>query len=45
MKYIEIKKFAEINLNDPFFDSLKRDYSDFPKWFKRKERKVQKLLF
>ena len=36
MKYIEIKKFADIDLNDPFFDSLKKDYTNFSEWFNRK---------
>lgn len=37
-----LKKFSEINLGDPFFDSLKRDYppgghcTDFVTWFKKK---------
>ncbi len=37
-----IKKFADINLKDPFFDSLKEDYpgtatsSGFEQWFKKK---------
>jgi len=30
------KLFKEINLNDPFFDSLKKDYVEFEDWFKRK---------
>lgn len=30
------KLFKEINLNDPFFDSLKNDYVEFEDWFKRK---------
>ncbi|WP_187647749.1 N-acetyltransferase [Nitrosophilus labii] len=44
MKYIEVKKFSEIDLNDPFFDSLKRDYSDFPEWFKRKAKEGAKAF-
>ena len=32
---IRLKKFSEININDPFFDSLKEDY-DFEEWFKKK---------
>ncbi len=27
------RKFGEINLMDPFFDSLRTDYSGFDKWF------------
>lgn len=29
-------KFGKINLNDIFFDSLKEDYIEFDKWFKKK---------
>ena len=32
----EWHKFSEVNLEDPFFDSLKADYEEFPDWFKRK---------
>lgn len=31
-----VKRFAELDLSDPFFDSLKGDYSEFPQWFARK---------
>lgn len=30
------QKFGKINLNDPFFDSLKEDYQGFDKWFVKK---------
>lgn len=30
------KKFSEIDLSDPFFDSLKGDYIEFPVWFAKK---------
>lgn len=33
---IQIKRFSEINLDDPFFDSLKADYPEFTIWFKSK---------
>lgn len=29
------KKFAECNLNDSFFDSLREDYEGFDEWFRR----------
>lgn len=29
-------RFADCNPNDPFFDSLKGDYSDFTSWFEKK---------
>lgn len=32
------KKFMDINLNDAFFDSLKNDYPEFPKWFEKKQK-------
>lgn len=28
--------FANVNINDPFFDSLKEDYPAFEKWFNKK---------
>lgn len=34
---LENKYFKDINLNDPFFDSLKRDYETFENWFLKKE--------
>lgn len=33
---ISLKRFNEINLDDPFFDSLKRDYNGFEDWFRNK---------
>ncbi|MGY6217842.1 hypothetical protein ACW73L_22025 [Methylolobus aquaticus] len=30
------KQFADIDLADPFFDSLKQDYAEFEQWFARK---------
>lgn len=29
-------KFGEVDLSDPFFDSLKRQYQEFSDWFERK---------
>ncbi|RED52888.1 hypothetical protein DFP95_12920 [Cohnella lupini] len=34
--YIQHKLFSEIELIDPFFDSLKIDYPEFENWFARK---------
>ena len=31
-----IETFADINLNDPFFDTLKDDYPGFDRWFAKK---------
>lgn len=30
---LEYKQFKDIDLNDPFFDSLKKDYKEFEVWF------------
>lgn len=44
------KSFSEINLNDPFFDSLKADYpgnensTGFTTWFAKKAREGKKAL-
>lgn len=35
--YLEKKKFKDINLEDPFFKTLKDDYPGFEKWFNKKE--------
>lgn len=35
-EFIQLKKFRDINLNDPFFDSLKYDYPGFEGWFTKK---------
>ena len=46
----ERKSFADINLDDPFFDSLKADYpgsansTGFVEWFQRKARENKKAL-
>lgn len=34
--FFSSKLFKDINLADPFFDSLKEDYAEFEEWFKRK---------
>lgn len=33
---LQLKKFRDINIDDPFFDSLKEGYAEFNDWFKRK---------
>lgn len=33
---LRFEKFKEISLDDPFFDSLKKDYFEFSDWFKGK---------
>ena len=35
-KNIEINKFKNININDPFFDSLKNSCQEFENWFAKK---------
>ncbi|SBV91248.1 conserved hypothetical protein [uncultured Eubacteriales bacterium] len=34
----QFKKFAEIDLDDPFFDTLKSDYPKFSQWYQNKAR-------
>ena len=44
------KRFADIDINDPFFDSLKRDYpgsansTEFTKWFAKKAAEGKEAL-
>ena len=33
---IKLVKFKDLNLEDPFFDSLRDDYEGFNDWFERK---------
>lgn len=33
---ISVKKFKDVNIDDPFFESLKGAYNEFPEWFVRK---------
>jgi predicted nucleic acid-binding protein len=37
---VEKKRFSEVNLSDPFFDSFKEDYIGFEKWFLRKSDEI-----
>ncbi|RUR05688.1 N-acetyltransferase [Legionella sp. km772] len=39
--YLTRKSFKEINLDDPFFDSLKADYSEFSHWFAKKAKEEE----
>lgn len=34
-KNLRIMKFSEIDLSDPFFDTLVDDYIGFKEWFER----------
>lgn len=42
---IEYKKFSSINLDDPFFNSLKEDYPEFSVWFKKKSEDYAYILY
>ncbi|WII37586.1 N-acetyltransferase [Paenibacillus thiaminolyticus] len=42
--YIQHKLFSEIDLTDPFFDSLKEDYPGFENWFARKVQEKAHVL-
>lgn len=33
---LKLVKFKDLNIDDPFFDSLKADYKEFPQWFQSK---------
>ncbi len=43
--YILKKKFKEINLENPVFDSLKEDYEGFSQWFRRKDDEEVYVLY
>lgn len=36
MEHLALEQFGYIDVNDPFFDSLKADYVEFSEWFGRK---------
>ena len=42
---IQWKKFGEINISDPFFDSLKKAYAEFPAWFTRKADELALVVY
>lgn len=41
---LEKKKFKHINVDDPFFNSLKSDYKEFETWFTKKEDEEAYLI-
>jgi rRNA-processing protein FCF1/uncharacterized protein YfkK (UPF0435 family) len=41
---LERKPIHNINLNDPFFDLLKKEYSEFDEWFKKIKREGRNCL-
>ena len=36
MSNLQLMKFNDVDLADPFFDTLKKNYTEFGVWFKRK---------
>lgn len=36
MDNLQVTSFANINLKDPFFDSLRANYDGFDDWFNKK---------
>jgi predicted nucleic acid-binding protein len=42
---VEQKHFGELDLSDPFFDTLREDYSGFEKWFNRKADEKAYITF
>ncbi len=32
-RQLKLTRFADVSLADPFFDSLKAGYREFPRWF------------
>lgn len=41
---MRLVQFTNINLDDPFFDSLKSDYQGFEHWFRRKAQEFAYIL-
>ena len=35
-RQLKLTRFRDVSLDDPFFDSLKEGYDEFPQWFARK---------
>jgi predicted nucleic acid-binding protein len=46
-KVLSVKKefFGNINIDDPFFDSFKEDYTGFEKWFAKKSDEIAYICF
>ncbi|ASU21967.1 N-acetyltransferase [Vibrio qinghaiensis] len=45
MENLKIQKFSEINLEDPFFDTLKEDYAGFNEWVLKKATNNALVLY
>lgn len=43
--YIQYKRFSEIDLAEPFFDSLKDDYPGFENWFIKKSDESAYIIY
>lgn len=43
-RYLKLKKFEDLDLDDSFFDTLKEDYEGFESWFKMKSQKKAYVL-
>ncbi|HEU4323077.1 MAG TPA: hypothetical protein VFS21_07975, partial [Roseiflexaceae bacterium] len=41
---MRIMNFGDINIDDPFFDSLKESYSEFENWFHRKSQEKAHIM-
>lgn len=42
---LERKPFTEVDLADPFFDSLKAEYAEFPSWFAKKATELAYVFY
>lgn len=38
------RKFADVDISDSFFDTLKKDYKEFPEWYAKKSIEGEKTL-
>ncbi|EKO3457397.1 N-acetyltransferase [Vibrio fluvialis] len=45
MENLKIQQFSEVNLEDPFFDTLKKDYAGFNEWFLKKATNNALVLY
>ncbi|ENH7109827.1 N-acetyltransferase [Vibrio fluvialis] len=45
MDNLKIQRFADINLTDPFFNTLKEDYAEFSEWFNKKADNKALVLY
>lgn len=45
MGTLHLKHFKDININDPFFDSLKESYREFSAWFQKKSEETAYISY